>query len=437
VVRTQSERFNNGSGEFFAGYRARITPARGVATPAISDGAVIFGGGFGSYEMYALDAATGTPRWQVHTRDDGPTAAVVADGVALFNTESCTLMAVDAATGAPLWEHWLGDPLLAQPAAGDGRVVMVYPRDSRHWLGAFEIRSGRQLWETETGHDVITAPVIANGQVYMATYDGAVTCIDATTGHRSWTKPMAATSAPFVFEGQVYVAKRQGGHNAHTTPSSPAAHAPVREQTSWVRASDGVAAGASAWKEASYLGSKWGTSRKAQFFQADAAVGFSQAPAAAKMHAVQNLVGEAHVSRAFRYQGSRPVVANGVMFDTTGDRLEVTDLGQSRLLWSWDNARSEEGERRLTPPAVANGRVLVGTWDGRVISFDAATGRMRWEVPVGAPCHWQPVMSGGRVFAGLEDGSVVAFDTGDSKDDGWPMWGGGPGHNGSASTRVD
>jgi hypothetical protein len=44
-------------------------------------------------------------------------------------------------------------------------------------------------------------------------------------------------------------------------------------------------------------------------------------------------------------------------------------------------------------------------------------------------------MSGGLVAAGLEDGSVVVFDTGDRGDDGWPMWGGGPGHNGVGSWR--
>jgi len=38
-------------------------------------------------------------------------------------------------------------------------------------------------------------------------------------------------------------------------------------------------------------------------------------------------------------------------------------------------------------------------------------------------------MSGGRIFAGLEDGTLTAFETGDPKDDGWPMWGGGPAHN--------
>jgi outer membrane protein assembly factor BamB len=134
MVTTVSERFGNGNGGVFNGFRARIEPPRGVATPAVSGGAVVIGGGFGSYEVYALDWATGTLRWHLRTSDDGPTAAIVVDGVVLFNTESCTLAAVDVATGALLWEKWLGDPLMAQPAAADGRVVMAYPKKGTHRL---------------------------------------------------------------------------------------------------------------------------------------------------------------------------------------------------------------------------------------------------------------------------------------------------------------
>jgi outer membrane protein assembly factor BamB len=79
---------------------------------------------------------------------------------------------------------------------------------------------------------------------------------------------------------------------------------------------------------------------------------------------------------------------------------------------------------------VSNGRVLAGTWDGRIISWDATSGAVRREIRVGAPCHWQPVMVDGWIYAGLEDGTLVAVDTGDAENDGWPMWGGGPGHNG-------
>jgi len=124
------------------------------------------------------------------------------------------------------------------------------------------------------------------------------------------------------------------------------------------------------------------------------------------------------------------VTAGGLLFDSSGDRLEAHDLSGNALVWSWDGDRSVDGERCLTPPAVANGRVWAGTWAGSVRSWDAASGAPRWEVPVGAPCHWQPVVADGWVYAGLEDGSLVGFRTDDPADDGWPMWGGGPGHNG-------
>jgi hypothetical protein len=57
---------------------------------------------------------------------------------------------------------------------------------------------------------------------------------------------------------------------------------------------------------------------------------------------------------------------------------------------------------------------------------------VRFEVPVGAPVHWQPAVHEGRICAGLQNGDLVAIATGDPLDDGWPMWGGGPGHNGPA-----
>jgi predicted transcriptional regulator len=74
---------------------------------------------------------------------------------------------------------------------------------------------------------------------------------------------------------------------------------------------------------------------------------------------------------------------DGVVFETTG--LEARALDTNEMLWSWTDAPSEDGERRLTPPAVCNGRVLIGTWNGRLVSLDAYDGRVRWDVAVGAP----------------------------------------------------
>ena len=438
-MRVETRRFHTGS-RVFPGWRIQVAKGRGIATPAVSGDHVIFGGGFGSHDVYSVDARTGSLRWHLRTGDDGPTAATVIGGIALFNTESCTLMAVDVLTGTVRWEKWLGDPLLAQPAATDDFVLMVFPREGSHWLGAFDLRSGDPRWETQLGHDVITAPIVANRRVYVATYDGAVSCLDLATGNIAWTRPMQATSAPWVWRGRVYVAQRHAPVAQHTRPHRTTrdhqpipSHGTPQERTVTVSGRDGVPVDASAWKSAVYLRADWGTHRKSSFAAHDASVGFSHAPAAAKMGSVRDLVGEVHVSRAWRFQGSRPLVKNGIIFEATGDGLEARAVDTGRVIWVWADARREEGERRLTPPAVSNGRVVVGTFDGRVVSLDASTGTVRFAVDVGAPVHWQPVMANGRVFAGLEDGSVVAIETADTKDDGWCCWGGGAGHNGSES----
>jgi Ca-activated chloride channel family protein len=111
------------------GWKVTIPGQRPLATPAVADGRLFLGGGFGSHDFYALDAATGSVVWQYQTEDDGPTAAVVHEGHVAFNTESCELEVLSTA-GRQLWKQWLGDPLMSMPAMGGGRVF--HARRSRH-----------------------------------------------------------------------------------------------------------------------------------------------------------------------------------------------------------------------------------------------------------------------------------------------------------------
>src|SRR5262249_30264388 len=57
------------------GWKVTIPGNRPLATPALADGKLFLGGGFGSHEFYAFDAKTGKTLWVYQTGDDGPTAA--------------------------------------------------------------------------------------------------------------------------------------------------------------------------------------------------------------------------------------------------------------------------------------------------------------------------------------------------------------------------
>src|SRR5437868_5389881 len=118
-----------------SGWVVRVPGGRPLATPAYAGGMLFLGGGYGSHDFYAFDARTGRLVWKTQTSDDGPTAAVVADGYVAFNTESCTLIVVDAKTGKLVWQEWLGDPLMSQPAVSQGRVYMAYPGGQRGHAG--------------------------------------------------------------------------------------------------------------------------------------------------------------------------------------------------------------------------------------------------------------------------------------------------------------
>jgi len=191
------------------GWRLKVPGGRPLATPAVVDGVLYVGGGFGSHEFYALDAKTGRRIWTCRTDDDGPTAAVVDEGYVAYNTESCTLIVHDAKTGRVLWHRWLGDPLMSQPAIAGGRLFMAYPgKDRSHHLVAFRLKTGKVLWDHKIAAEIISAPVVEGRSVYAATVDGTLYHFDAKSGKLHWSKKCNVTSAPRVVKERIYISQR-------------------------------------------------------------------------------------------------------------------------------------------------------------------------------------------------------------------------------------
>jgi outer membrane protein assembly factor BamB len=60
-------------------------------------------------------------------------------------------------------------------------------------------------------------------------------------------------------------------------------------------------------------------------------------------------------------------------------------------------------------PAVAGGRVYVGSSDGRFYVLDLAGGAKLWEFDAGAPLSASPAISRGRIVIGSQDGRVYCF----------------------------
>jgi len=85
-------------------------------------------------------------------------------------------------------------------------------------------------------------------------------------------------------------------------------------------------------------------------------------------------------SRYDRY-GSDVVVVEGRLYLGTHEgRLLCLDAATRERVWGF-----QSGDAVLAAPAVAGGRVVFGSFDGHVYALDAATGELRWKHDTGRP----------------------------------------------------
>jgi outer membrane protein assembly factor BamB len=79
------------------------------------------------------------------------------------------------------------------------------------------------------------------------------------------------------------------------------------------------------------------------------------------------------------------------------------DADNGRIRWKRRIALTESS------PLVANQRVYVGDWDGRIWALDARTGRTQWVYRTGGEVKGSLAIRGGRVYVGAYDGHVYAL----------------------------
>jgi Ca-activated chloride channel family protein len=432
------------------GWKVAIPGNRPLATPAVVDGKVFIGGGFGSHEFYALDAKTGKQIWVYRTGDDGPTAAAVQDGYIAFNTESCELEILDFA-GKRIWKKWLGDPLMSMPAISKDRVYTAYPDNKGNGLqklACFDIRDGQERWTQPIPGELITAPIIDHDKIYLTTLDGTLSCFKATDGGLVWSDKKNATSSPTVAAGKVYFSQR----NAVAAKDKAGKDRQQQMEALAARADD-QKSNAKTYKATEQVADYLDFAKRADQSKVekmnkgnDAFVGFGGGlgglgggfggkggmPQVA-LQATANL-GQGTVAGVWSYQGSKPFVYQGNLVSAMGDSIICVDPKTEKLLWKKELHPRKNGEAlvdsAITPPAVINGKVFVGTSKGEVVCLTAKTGAELWRASLGEPIVFQPAVANGRVYVSSSNGTLYCIETGDSKDHGWLMWGANAQHNG-------
>jgi hypothetical protein len=325
------------------------------------------------------------------------------------------------------------------PAIEGRRVFMAFPNsrgDHRHHLGCFDLADGRELWRQPLTGEIITCPVLADGHVYLSNLDGTLACFNQEDGGPLWNEPRDATSAPAVWKQQCYFSQRK-------EISVPAGAGSVQQTEHLARKFSGAGSHpefyASTSRHADYLDHNKRRHRSPYYGMHsghDSSVGFGGSKGDAKIGQAMGNLGIGQVFGVWCYQGSKPFISGGRIFSGLGDTIHCADPESKEVLWKRklreSNAAEELLDSILTPPAVVNGKLFLGTLDGRLLCLAAASGDVLWSVSVGEPVLMQPAVARGRVYAATGCGSLFCIETGDPADDGWLMWGATPAHNGLA-----
>ena len=409
------------------GWVTSLPGSKPIATPAYDNGLLFVGGGYGSFDFYAFHASSGEMAWSLRTSDDGPTAAVVDDGLVAFSTESCSVIVCQAATGEVVWQEWLGDPLMSQPAIDKGKLFLAYPTgqtkgqpiNSRgHAMLCADLRTGEHVWEQKITADVMTAPVINDDQVFFTCFDGTAFCLDAKNGKVEWRERTESTSAPLVVDDEVVMSEKTQ-------------QADRSEESVWRRRrGSGERSHAEAmWsKRASFLDEETGGSSglsHAYSKTLDFSVGFGTAPHAAKLQMAKKHVGVSTVAQAWAYQGSRASYGKGNYYQSGSGMVNCISKEYKK---SWKTEFTGKDvkvdDQTFLPPSMGKDYLYLCSRHGHLVSVRQDNGETGFCYSTKEPMSFQPSLAQGALFAGTSYGKLFCLETGDDDASDWHMWGG-------------
>lgn len=121
-------------------------------------------------------------------------------------------------------------------------------------------------------------------------------------------------------------------------------------------------------------------------------------------------------------KGSPSVAGDAVYVGIDDGILRKLSLEDGRLLWTFETRAAEEEREREDDenrgihgtPAIVDGRVYIGAYDGWLYAVDEDDGSLLWERHLGGSIGASPVVHGGLVFMAVEygdpDGKVFVLD---------------------------
>jgi outer membrane protein assembly factor BamB len=315
--------------------------------------------------------------WTFEAGDSIESSAAIVGGTVFVGSQKGELVALSLDNGAVYWRYKIDDPIgESSPAYSNG---VIYIGDLNGWLHAVNSKDGKKIWAFKTGSEIKSSPVVVGDYVLIGSYDENLYCVSTRNGSLAWK---------FRTNGPV-----------HSTPSisdGVAFIAGCDELFRGIRISDG--------KEMFSLSSEAYTGASPALRGNAAYYGtFNNEVLMVDLLQHKVVWRYQHPQRQFPFYSSAAVTANRIVVGGR-DKL-VHGLDQNgKAAWTFATRARVESS-----PAIADGRVFVGSNDGRFYVLNLMTGAKVWEFNAGGPLSASPAIAKGRIVIGSQDGRLYCF----------------------------
>jgi outer membrane protein assembly factor BamB len=315
--------------------------------------------------------------WTYEAGDAIESSAAIVGGTVFVGSHKGELVALSLDNGSVYWKFNTGNPIgESSPAYANG---VVYIGDLGGWLNAINASDGRKLWAFKAGNEIKSSPVVVGDQVLIGSYDEHLYSLSTRNGSVQWK---------FKTNGPV-----------HSTPG-------IADGMAFVAGCDEVfrAINLANGKEVFHIASGAYTGASPALRDGSAFYGtFDNEVLGVNLGTRQISWRYEHPQRKFPFYSSAAVTSTRVVLGGR-DKLVHGLSKDGKEAWTFTTRARVESS-----PAIAGGRVFVGSNDGRFYVLNLASGAKVWEFNAGAALSASPAIANGRIVIGSQDGRLYCF----------------------------
>ncbi len=174
----------------------------------------------GKSRFWALDVATGQPRWEqrrpVPASWCTPLVWEVAGRPQVLTLGEPWVIAYDAGSGAEIWRFdGLGPDLAPMPIVVGDLMVVTSPHNHVSGLrmnGTGDVTATHQAWQHDEYVPDITSPVTDGQRIYQVLTFGDLVCLDGATGETVWEQSLGGefNASPTLVGNRIYLVSAEG-----------------------------------------------------------------------------------------------------------------------------------------------------------------------------------------------------------------------------------